>query len=256
MNKKKLVSLCLVLALLLTVAIGGTMAYFTDTEADENVMTIGKVDIVQHEMQRGDDDSIEAFEDNKMLVPVVGTSAWGTPVELEDGKVKASVLDDTKMKNIVDKFIYVENEGNVPVYARTLVAFEDTNDVSQYFMTVGANLVFPYAGNDFLQIKDVNGTVYTVGYITYKDAIAAGGFSPVALSQYYMIAGATQEQIAPAGDSYTILALSQAIQADGFANADAAFQAESTFGAITETDDEKVAEWFNEALNTDTFSAK
>jgi len=45
MNKKKLVSLCLVLALAVTAAIGGTMAYFTDTEKATNTMVFGNVDI-------------------------------------------------------------------------------------------------------------------------------------------------------------------------------------------------------------------
>ena len=45
MNKKKIVSLCLVLALAITAAIGGTMAYFTDTDAQTNTFTAGKVGI-------------------------------------------------------------------------------------------------------------------------------------------------------------------------------------------------------------------
>ncbi|MBR4693590.1 MAG: SipW-dependent-type signal peptide-containing protein [Bacilli bacterium] len=43
MNKKKTIIAALVLLLLL--AIGGVMAYFTDSDAEENVFTIGKVDI-------------------------------------------------------------------------------------------------------------------------------------------------------------------------------------------------------------------
>lgn len=46
MSKKKLVSLCLVVALVLTAAIGGTMAYFTDVSDDvENTFAIGDIDI-------------------------------------------------------------------------------------------------------------------------------------------------------------------------------------------------------------------
>jgi len=49
MNKKKLVSLCLVLALAITAAIGGTMAYFTDEEEVTNTFTVGNVDITLDE---------------------------------------------------------------------------------------------------------------------------------------------------------------------------------------------------------------
>lgn len=45
MNKKKLVSLCLVLALVLTAVVGGTMAYFTDEDDQRNTFTAGDVKI-------------------------------------------------------------------------------------------------------------------------------------------------------------------------------------------------------------------
>lgn len=44
MSKKKIISLCLVVCLLAT-AIGGTLAYFTDTDSEKNTFTVGKVDI-------------------------------------------------------------------------------------------------------------------------------------------------------------------------------------------------------------------
>lgn len=45
MSKKKIVSLCLVLALMVTLCIGGSLAYFTDTKAKDNVFTVGNVSI-------------------------------------------------------------------------------------------------------------------------------------------------------------------------------------------------------------------
>ena len=44
MSKKKIISLCLVVCLLAT-AIGGTLAYFTDTDSEKNTFTVGNVDI-------------------------------------------------------------------------------------------------------------------------------------------------------------------------------------------------------------------
>lgn len=43
--KKKVVTLSLVVALIATAAIGGTLAYFTDEEAKTNTFTVGNVDI-------------------------------------------------------------------------------------------------------------------------------------------------------------------------------------------------------------------
>ena len=43
--KKKIIAVCLIVALAATAVIGGTLAYFTDTEEAENVFTVGNVDI-------------------------------------------------------------------------------------------------------------------------------------------------------------------------------------------------------------------
>lgn len=43
--KKKILALCLIVALAATAAIGGTLAYFTDTAKAENVFTVGKLEI-------------------------------------------------------------------------------------------------------------------------------------------------------------------------------------------------------------------
>lgn len=43
--KKKIIALCLIIALALTAVTGATLAYFTDTHAQTNTFTAGKVDI-------------------------------------------------------------------------------------------------------------------------------------------------------------------------------------------------------------------
>ena len=49
MNKKKILALCLIVCLLATAVVGGTLAYFTDTEDATNTFTMGKVDITLEE---------------------------------------------------------------------------------------------------------------------------------------------------------------------------------------------------------------
>lgn len=47
--KKKIIALCLIVALAATAVIGGTLAYFTDTESVRNEFTVGNVDITLSE---------------------------------------------------------------------------------------------------------------------------------------------------------------------------------------------------------------
>lgn len=52
--KKKILSLCLVVALAATAIIGGTLAYFTDTDNATNTFTTANVKIDLIEQQRND----------------------------------------------------------------------------------------------------------------------------------------------------------------------------------------------------------
>ena len=53
-NRKLLLIVSLVLAL--TMSLGGTLAYLQDSDVDVNVMTLGNVQIEQHEYQRVEKD--------------------------------------------------------------------------------------------------------------------------------------------------------------------------------------------------------
>lgn len=53
--KKKIISLCLVIALALTAVGGATLAYFTDKDEVQNTFTVGKVDITLDEAKVDDD---------------------------------------------------------------------------------------------------------------------------------------------------------------------------------------------------------
>ena len=60
--KKKIISTILVAALAATAVIGGTLAYFTDTEEKTNVLTVGNVDITLTE-PNWDESGIKDAED-------------------------------------------------------------------------------------------------------------------------------------------------------------------------------------------------
>ena len=66
--KKKIVTSCLVVALLVVGIVGASLAYFTDKDKAENTFTVGKVKIQLNEQQRNaEGTALEAFEQNKAL---------------------------------------------------------------------------------------------------------------------------------------------------------------------------------------------
>lgn len=90
--KKKILSLCLVAVLLAIAIVGGTMAYFTDTDEVENVFTVGNVKI----------NIIEETDPNQMDT---------------DGNL---ILTQPGLKNEVKKFVYIANTGKNPAYVRVI----------------------------------------------------------------------------------------------------------------------------------------
>ena len=148
MNRKKLVALIMVLALAFTTLVGGTLAYFTDTDDAVNTMTLGNVHIDQHEYQRevGDDGEyvtdtidnrtsyvLEEFEQDKPLYPADipnGGTVNGVKWDYDAVPVRMSQVESHggaqvfNTPNAQDKFVTVENTGDSDAYVRTLIAFE------------------------------------------------------------------------------------------------------------------------------------
>ena len=136
--KKKIVSLCLVVALL-AVAIGGaTLAYFTDTDEETNVFTVGNViiDLIEQERKEevNDDGETETvlgkFTQNKHLYPIVGSA--------QDEKDEFCL---PVAKNYVDKVVTVENEGSEPAYIRAYFAIPSALDDGYETFNAGLNIL-------------------------------------------------------------------------------------------------------------------
>ena len=160
--KKKIVSLCLVIALLATAITGATLAYFTDADKDVNVMTTGNVKIVQNETDRyGDPWNVDVVDGEEKevtptLLPAVylkpdaegnmvpynpttstegpggygpqtvdGKEMWytGTMNNTDgDGVLK---IYDGNINGEVDKVISVTNGSTMDVWVRTIVLMEN-----------------------------------------------------------------------------------------------------------------------------------
>ena len=240
--KKKIISLCLVVCLLAVAIIGGTMAYFTDTDKATNVMTMGSVDIEQLEQERTKDangnftSTLQNFTANKPVVPAVGTPAWDAEKITVNG-VEMLVFDDAQFKNAIDKIVSVKNDGKSSAYVRTIIAIEAPGFDATDLIGINRN------DNETVQMSSpICVTVDSVDYVcfvfTYKDALAAGAASEPSLVQVYLSSKATNEDVTAYGDTWEIIALSQAVQADGFA--DAATGLDGAFGKANATN---IATW-------------
>lgn len=113
--KKKITAIALVVCLVAVAVVGGSLAYFTDTDAKDNTFTVGGVQIQLIEQQRNaDGNALETFEDGKNLMPIVG-SAQGEK-EIVGG------VELPTAKNYVDKIMTIKNTGESKAYVRIFVA--------------------------------------------------------------------------------------------------------------------------------------
>ena len=99
MNKKKIVSICLVLALV-AVASLGTLAYFTDKEVAKNTFTIGDVDIVLDE------------------APVVRDEETGNYVKTDGDRTDMNTYKDIFPGQTLAKDPTITNDGPYDAYVR------------------------------------------------------------------------------------------------------------------------------------------
>lgn len=117
MNKRKIVLLATSLCMIAILAIGGTLAYFTDTDEATNTFTVGGVKIALHEQERDGKGGLQAFTQDKVLMPIVG-SAQGDK----------DALGQPVAANYVDKIVTIENTGVSDAYVRAYFAIPSALD--------------------------------------------------------------------------------------------------------------------------------
>ena len=272
---KKIIALLLVIALTAALSVSLTMAYLQDTDEDVNVMTLGNVYIEQHEYQRvvnadgsykkdkvdGEDSyMLESFKQGKPLYPIVGDpsspdgylSAGYDTTHVYMSQVDSyGYMDVFAGKNAQDKFVTVENTGKSAAYVRTLVALEIGSADPEL---LGTSYHKTWEKNTIGKIV-IDGNTYELTEYIYKGALLndntwrhqngvlpAGETTYPSLSQVYLGADATNEDVEKLdgnkNGTFDILVLSQAVQAEGFTDAQTAL--DTAFGKASE----KAAEWF------------
>lgn len=238
--KKKIMSICLVAVIAVMAIAGASLAYLTDTDDADNVFVVGNVQIELVEQQRDENGKIEAFEDDKTLMPIVGSAQgekdeYGLPVA----------------KNYVDKIVTVDNTGKSDAYVRVIVAVPAALDYPDgpLHWNLGDNFngatPATYAEEvvwKLINTEDVNGVSCNIYTFTYQTAVAADESTPfAAIVGFYLdksvdnkINDETGELVYIYNDKVvdydltegvTIPVYAQAVQAAGFDSADEAFTA-------------------------------
>jgi predicted ribosomally synthesized peptide with SipW-like signal peptide len=168
--KKKIITLCLVIAMLSVAVIGGTLAYFTDEEQARNEFTIGNVEIDLWEVV-GQVDGADT-PNTKLPVTTLGQGNDGDTVQ-----EYAPIMPGDEMK----KTITVENTGSEDAYIAISIKHELYRTFNSNIDTYYEGLMTDEKGNPVAEkIAAVNktlGTSYTtveetMQYIT--DAIWSG----------------------------------------------------------------------------------
>ena len=236
---KKAIAMLLVIAMTAALAVGGTLAYLTDTDEDVNVMTVGKVKIDQLEYERvdpetnGDNAVVQEFHDNKPLFPAVIKDGfdWG----VTDGVVNweqigkedytSGIWNPEKINNEVDKMVFVKNKGDFDAYVRTVIAFEAGNyeTLDEFRSKVHLNLNETDWTWEWSEPPvTIGGGKYFIATATYNKVLEPGKLTEISLSQIALDPSVTNDDVAGFGDTYQVLVQSQAVQADGFIDADTA----------------------------------
>ena len=280
---KKKVLLIASMALVATLSVKSTLAYLeSQTETVENTMEMGNVEIEQLQYERVVDedgkwisidkldkygyypDELKEYSQDKSLFPAVfadGSIKWDDrefssdavmPYHLQswgqiEGATGGNQLFDDSVKNVIDKFVFVENDGENDAYVRTWIAFEQgelTADRHDKVISTNINSSswnWELVGTD-IEMKDENENVnkYVVYCVTYLGAdgdgiLVPGKVSYPSLLQLYMNPEATNEDVKAidgnGNGKFDILVLSQAVQTAGFSDAKTALDA--AFGEAT-----------------------
>lgn len=228
MNKKKVLAIAVAVCLIAILSFS-TLAWFTDTDQATNTFTVGSIKVVQHEKQPVVDENgdptgeLEDFEQDQVMLPVVD------PQNPEEDP------------NYIYKMVSVENTGKNSAYVRTSIAVPtalldylhlDTNEVKWHY--------------EFTSSVTVDGMAYTVFSYYYEEAVEKDGQTELLLEGVYLdstvdvktnpatnnlefckanasggydFSGFAVQDAEGTTYKVNVLVATQAVQAEGFANA-------------------------------------
>ena len=207
-SKALLLTLCAVL--LVAASVLGTMAYLTSTDEVTNTFTVGEVKIKLDEAKANPDGSLVANADR---------------VKANEYKLlPGHTYNKDPMVTVLS--------GSESSYVKMTVTFSKANELDAIFAPGGADLTSIFNGYDAAKwiakgnTKDATANTRTYEF-WYKETVGAptADVALDALFDFITVPGTiTNEQLATI-EGMTITVNAYAIQADGFANAEAAWAA-------------------------------
>ena len=213
-SKALLLTLCAVVLVIATVF--GTMAYLTSTDEVQNTFTVGQVKITLDEAKVNPDGTLVYKEDGQTPVDRVSTNSYKL--------LPGHTYNKDPMVTVL--------KGSEPSYVKMTVTFSKANELDAIFAPDGANLTSIFNGYNATNwigkgnTKDAAANTRTYEF-WYKETVDAPD-ADVALDALFdsiTVPGEiTNEQLATI-EGMTITVNAYAIQADGFANAEAAWVA-------------------------------
>ena len=253
MNKKKVLIAVAALCIMATIAIGGTLAYLTDTKDAKNTFTVGnvKIELLESSLHRenagvanGTTSASELWSDvakegtgNTSKYKAGDTFYTDEQIEADAAKYECEDVMLTPGKSY-HKMPYVKNTGTNAAYIRIRVMIPADLDTailnsSMYTTTALKNKEFTMDYNNSGKVvrDGINYNVYT---FTRIDSLAPGELTYWNVwGTIHMDADVTNEELAElfgegkpyADGTFPVLVEADAIQADGFADVDAAFAA-------------------------------
>ena len=185
--KKKIVALCLCVALAVVAIGGASLAYFTDTDEATNTFTAGgvKIDLIEQQVNK-DGTALEDFEQNQVLMPIVG-SAQG---EKDD-------FGQPVAENYIDKIVTIENTGKSDAYVRAYFAIPSALDDGYETFNAGANILhFNFGNENGVSTEGVQWSWMHGNKWNYFETTIDGVAYNVYFADYYQVlpAGETTEQ--------------------------------------------------------------
>lgn len=253
MKKKTILVAAIAVMLVAALVVGGTLAYFTDAKAAKNTFTVGnvKIELLESSLHRenagianGATSDSELWSNVEKLgsnntSPYKAGDTFYTDAQIE-ANAATYTCDDVKLApgQSYHKMPYVKNTGANDAYIRIRVMIPADLDTailnsSMYTTTALNNKEFTKAyDNTGAVVRD--GVKYNVYTFTRIAPLKAGEMTYWNVwGTIHMDTDVTNEEIASlfgegkpyADGTFPVLVEADAIQADGFANATAAFAA-------------------------------
>lgn len=209
-TKTKVVLLALCMAALIVVSVLGTMAYLTSTDQVVNTFTVGNVQIKLDEAKANPDGTLVGNADR-----VKANSYKLLPGHTYNKDPMVTVL-----------------KGSEPCYVKMTVTFTKAAELDAIFAPTGADMTSIFKGYDSTNwikkdiTKDTDANTRTYEF-WYKEAVAAptADVELDALFDSITVPGSITNDQLKTIEGMTITVNAYAIQADGFANAEAAWTA-------------------------------